>query len=68
MIISGQMTREEAILKLKEPLYEEAEMERDIAFVLKSINMSQEEFEKIMAKRGKIIMITLYLHYHVFPA
>jgi len=53
MIISGQMTREEAILKLKEPLYEEAEMERDIAFVLKSINMSQEEFEKIMAKRGK---------------
>ena len=53
MIISGQMTRGEAIELLKEPLYEEKEMEKDIAFILKSINMSREEFKRILEEPGK---------------
>lgn len=53
MIVSGQMTREEAMKKLKEPLFEETEMEKDIAFILKSIDMRSEEFKKIMSKPGK---------------
>jgi N-acetyl sugar amidotransferase len=48
MIISGQMTREEALEKLSEPLYEESELQKDLAFILKELLISEKEFEKIM--------------------
>jgi N-acetyl sugar amidotransferase len=48
MIVSGQMTREEAIAKLSEPLYDENLIWNDIDFVLGEIGMTREEFTLIM--------------------
>ena len=48
MIISGQMTREEAQKRLKEPLYTSEELISDLNFVLDKIGMRPDEFEKIM--------------------
>lgn len=48
MIISGQMTREEALKKLTEPLYEQEELEKDLDFLLEELSINKKEFEKIM--------------------
>ncbi len=48
LIVSGQMTRQEALEKMKEPLYEEKEMEKCIEIVKKGLNIDDEEFEKLM--------------------
>lgn len=53
LIISGQMTRDEALIELAKPMYDEEQMEKDIAFILEQINMSRDEFEKIMSESPK---------------
>ena len=53
MIISGQITREKALEILGEPLYDEDEMQKDIDFILNSIELSREEFEKVMHESPK---------------
>lgn len=50
MIISGQMTREEALKRLSEPLYKEADFQKDQAFILDQLAISDKEFEKIMGE------------------
>jgi N-acetyl sugar amidotransferase len=50
MIISGQMTREEALEKLSKPLYDDKQLQRDLAFMLKELSMSEKEFKKIMSE------------------
>jgi hypothetical protein len=44
LIVSGQMSRDEALERLKEPLYETTELDRDIDFVAKRLRLSREEF------------------------
>ena len=48
IIIAGQMTREEALNRLKEPLYTQESLEKDLCFVLDKIGMQREEFDQIM--------------------
>jgi N-acetyl sugar amidotransferase len=48
LIVSGQMTREEAVDKLKEPLYDPTELEEDIEYFCKKLRISREEFEVFM--------------------
>lgn len=48
MIVSGQMTRDEAMQELKKPLYDENMMSEYISFIKKKIGISDEEFSKIM--------------------
>ena len=48
MIVSGQMTREEALEDLKQPLYDEALMEHYIDEVKRTLKISDEEFTEIM--------------------
>ncbi len=48
MIVSGQMTREEALKELEEPLYDEKMMEEYIALIKKKLKISNEEYEEIM--------------------
>lgn len=48
MIIAGQMTREDALNRLKEPLYTQESLEKDLCFVLDKIGMQREEFDQIM--------------------
>lgn len=48
MIVSGQMTREDALDKLKEPLYDEHKMNEYIEIIKKKLMISDEEFDIIM--------------------
>lgn len=53
MIVSGQMTREDALNELKKPLYNEEQMEKEISLILDKIGMSSAEFVSIMKEPGK---------------
>lgn len=48
MIISDQLSRDEALELYKKPLYNEEDMKATINFVLKKLNMSNEEFEDLL--------------------
>lgn len=49
LIVSGQMTRDEALQKLKEPLYDAFELEADITFFCKKLRISRTEFDNLLA-------------------
>lgn len=51
MIVSGQMSREEAIARLKEPLYDESQLNDDIEYVLQKIGMNRNEFNDILRQK-----------------
>lgn len=48
MIISSQMTREEALQELKEPLYDTKIMDEYITLIKKNLGITDAEFESIM--------------------
>jgi N-acetyl sugar amidotransferase len=48
LIVSGQMTREEALLKLEEPLYDAEELEIDITYFCKKLRISRPQFDNLM--------------------
>lgn len=48
LIVSGQMTREEALEKLNEPLYDAQELEIDIAYFCKKLRITREQFTEFM--------------------
>ncbi len=48
MIVSGQMTREEALAELKEPLYDEQMMRNYIDIIQKKLRLSDVELKEIM--------------------
>ena len=53
MIVSGQMTREEALEELKKPIYDEKEMGKEIDEILSRLGISEEEFKKILSENPK---------------
>ena len=48
LIVSGQITRNEALLELQKPLLEEAILKQDLEFVPKKLGISKEAFDDIM--------------------
>jgi len=48
MIISGQISRDQALLELQEPLYDDTEMQDLIKVICKALKISNEEFNKVM--------------------
>ena len=48
MIVSGQMTREDALREIVEPLYEETNMEKFILNIKDKLAVSDSEFDKIL--------------------
>ena len=48
MIVSGQMTREEALKELAEPMYDEKMMQGYIEHIKSNLGISDEEFDAIM--------------------
>ena len=50
LIYSGQLTKEDALEKLAQPIYDTDILLSDKEFVLKKFNLSIEEFEKIMSQ------------------
>jgi hypothetical protein len=59
LIVSGQMTREEALAKLEEPLYDPQELEIDIAYFCKKLRITRPEFNALMNTKSH--------HYSDFP-
>jgi aminotransferase len=51
LINSGQMTRDEAMAKLAEPLYDPDELQIDIAYFCKKMRISRQEFDQLMEVR-----------------
>ncbi len=49
MICSGQMTRDDALAKLEEPVYPPRDLAHDQEYVLKKLGFSEAEWEGIMA-------------------
>jgi N-acetyl sugar amidotransferase len=50
MIISGQLSRQEALALLQEPHYDKADMEVEIGFILGYLDISRAEFDRVMAE------------------
>jgi len=48
LIVSGQITREEALEALKQPLYEKEQIERDIEYFCEKMDIDESEFQRIM--------------------
>lgn len=48
MIVSGQMTRDEALKELEEPLYDAQTMAEYISIIKKNLEITDEEFDSIM--------------------
>ncbi len=48
LIVSGQMTREEALAKLAEPLYDPQELEIDITYFCKKLRIARARFDEFM--------------------
>jgi N-acetyl sugar amidotransferase len=56
LIVSGQMTRDEALTELSKPLYEPAELEEDIRYFSKKIGITLDEYNRIMSLPPKSYM------------
>ena len=52
-VLTGQITREYALEKMKYPPYDEDNMERDKEFVIKKLDLSKDEFEHIWNQENK---------------
>jgi len=50
LIVSGQMTRDQALKELLEPTYAAAKLAEDKEFVAKKIGMNMSEFDSVMAE------------------
>ncbi len=48
LIVSGQMTREEALLALVEPLYDPQQLEIDLNFFCKKLRITREQYEEFI--------------------
>jgi N-acetyl sugar amidotransferase len=49
LIVSGQMTREEALNELNLPLYEAVDLQQDMEFFVKKLGINMNEFKSILA-------------------
>ena len=59
LIVSGQMSRDEAMRQLELPLYDPDELEQDIIFFCKKLQITRPEFDALMAAKIH--------HYSEFP-
>ena len=51
LIVAGQMSREEALKTLEELPYDEKTIERDIEYFTEKMQISREEFDRIMKEK-----------------
>ena len=51
-VLTGQITRQQALEQMRQPPYDPDEMERDKDYVLKKVEISENEFEKIWKKKN----------------
>lgn len=53
LIASGQLTRADALVELSRPLYDERELEQDIAYFCKKLGLSRAEFDSVMVEEPR---------------
>lgn len=53
LIVSGQMSRDEALKLLTLPLYDEDKMKYDLELIQKKLNLSKQQFDSIMRSEPK---------------
>ena len=53
LIVSGQLSRDEALRLYAQPAYDKEQMEKDIAFVLDKLQIPREEFDRILQSPPK---------------
>lgn len=53
LILSGQLTREEALKEIEQPIYNEQLLKKDMEFVIKKLNLTEDSFQRIMALPSK---------------
>ena len=53
MIVSGQMTREDALRELEKPLYDDAEMNAEIDSILARLEIQKDEWKQILSAPPK---------------
>ncbi len=53
LIVSGQISREEALTELSSPFFSEAQLQSETEYVLKKLGFSQKEWDAIMALEPK---------------
>lgn len=56
LIRSGQMTREEALHKIKEDPYPAEKVKEDMQYVIKKLDITKEEFEDILSRPPKTFL------------
>ena len=49
LIVSGQMTRDDALAELEKPLYAPDELEIDIAYFCKKLKISRSDFDQMLS-------------------
>lgn len=54
MIVSGQITREEALKELEKPMYDKEQMDKDIDDVLAKLDLDRKTFDEIISRPGKM--------------
>lgn len=54
LICSGQITKQEALKELENPLYTDIELQEDLNYVLKKIGMSANEFDGLMKEPARL--------------
>jgi hypothetical protein len=59
LVVSGQMTRAQALQELEAPLYDPRELETDIAYFCKKLRITRAQFDEFMAAPGH--------HYTEYP-
>lgn len=61
LILSGQMTREEALQELKKPPMDTATLKEDMEYVLQKLGLSEAEFQEIMRQP-----VQTYQNFHTY--
>lgn len=53
LIVSGQITRQQALDELAKPAYDKVKMDEDLNMILPKLGFTREEFDKIVFRPGK---------------
>lgn len=53
LIVSGQISRDEALIELAKPLYDPRELEEDRTYWIKKLGISRAEYDRVMAERPR---------------
>lgn len=54
LIISGQMSKQAALLELEEPLYDDNTLREEMKYWLKKVNITQSEFDQVMLDKPRL--------------